>query len=167
MSMNNSYSRYPFHTVWPLLAGRGLVILLVLSLSTFSTLCGGMAAADNIASSSLRIIVKGLKNDCGAVVVHLFNSQEEYLKAAFISVVARPLSKKAIAEFRDLPIGEYAFVLIHDKNENGILDQNALGLPMERYGFSRNARGRFGPAKYHDAKFVVNDQNQDMEITVR
>ena len=57
---------------------------------------------------------------------------------------------------RDLAYGQYAIAVYHDKNKNGLLDTNMLGIPLEEYGFSNNARGRFGPASWSQAKFTVN-----------
>lgn len=43
----------------------------------------------------------------------------------------------------------------HDQNENQKLDKNALGMPLERYGFSNNPQRGFGPPKYRQASIVV------------
>jgi uncharacterized protein (DUF2141 family) len=42
-----------------------------------------------------------------------------------------------------------------------------MGIPKERYGFSNNARGRFGPASYEDCKFNVKGNNVIQELTVK
>lgn len=51
--------------------------------------------------------------------------------------------------------GEYAIRIIHDVNGNGDLDANFVGMPTEPYAFSNNAKGSFGPAKWEDARFVL------------
>jgi uncharacterized protein (DUF2141 family) len=43
----------------------------------------------------------------------------------------------------------------HDQNENQKLDKNALGMPLERYGFSNNPQRGFGPPKYREASIAV------------
>jgi uncharacterized protein (DUF2141 family) len=41
----------------------------------------------------------------------------------------------------------------HDRNNNGELDKDWLGVPVEDYGASNDARGTFGPPSFEDAKF--------------
>lgn len=67
----------------------------------------------------------------------------------------------------DLPYGNYAIAVYHDKNTNGELDTNLLGIPKEAYGFSNNARGRFGPASWSDAHFTINSKQSEMVIEVK
>lgn len=68
--------------------------------------------------------------------------------------------------FRNLPAGDYAASVYHDINGNGRLDTNRLGVPAEPYGFSRDARGAFGPPSFEDAQFSVGDQPLTMEINL-
>lgn len=46
--------------------------------------------------------------------------------------------------FAGLAPGRYAVRAYADENGNGKLDTNLVGLPIERYGFSNDARGKFG-----------------------
>lgn len=52
---------------------------------------------------------------------------------------------------KNLPAGPLALSLFQDANGNGRLDMSALGIPTERYGFSNNASGRFGPPRFEQA----------------
>ncbi|MCH9844643.1 MAG: DUF2141 domain-containing protein [Alphaproteobacteria bacterium] len=54
-----------------------------------------------------------------------------------------------------LPDGVYAISAFHDLNDDGELNSNIVGLPTEPYGFSNDARGKFGPAKFTDAQFTI------------
>ena len=56
--------------------------------------------------------------------------------------------------FRGLAPGEYAVMVLHDLDGNGLFDRNALGIPRDGYGFSNNpvALGRPGFAR---VRFVV------------
>jgi len=75
-------------------------------------------------------------------------------------------NKKTEYIFEELPFGEYAIKLFHDENMNGELDSNFLGIPTEDYGFSNNVRGTFGPADYDDAKFLFEQTEMTMNISV-
>ncbi|MGM9479819.1 DUF2141 domain-containing protein [Roseateles sp. NT4] len=52
---------------------------------------------------------------------------------------------------KDLPEGPLAISLFQDANANGRLDMNAMGIPVEPFGFSNNAAGNFGPPKFEQA----------------
>lgn len=52
-----------------------------------------------------------------------------------------------------LPPGRYAVAAYHDTDANGALTLWPIGLPREAYGFSRDARGRFGPPSFEAAAF--------------
>ena len=62
--------------------------------------------------------------------------------------------------------GRYAVKAYHDANANGELDKGAFGAPTEPYGFSRNARGRFGPPAWDDASFALGSSGLAIEITL-
>lgn len=51
----------------------------------------------------------------------------------------------------DLPEGPLALSVFHDTNGNGRMDRNAMGIPIEPYGFSNNATGQFGPPRFEQA----------------
>ena len=68
--------------------------------------------------------------------------------------------------FKDLPHNDYAVAIFHDINNNGLLDKNALGIPVEPYGFSRNARARFSAPPFNDAKIELKG-NQAIEIVIQ
>ena len=52
-----------------------------------------------------------------------------------------------------LPPGRYAVAVFHDTDGNGDLTLWPFGLPKEAYGFSRDARGSFGPPAFASAAF--------------
>lgn len=52
-----------------------------------------------------------------------------------------------------LPPGRYAVAAFHDTDANGRLTLWPVGLPREAYGFSNDARGRFGPPPFSAAAF--------------
>ena len=67
--------------------------------------------------------------------------------------------------FEDIPYGEYAISVYHDENDNKNLDTGLFGIPKEALGTSNNVKIRFGPPKYQDASFIL-DQS-DLNLTIR
>lgn len=53
-----------------------------------------------------------------------------------------------------LPAGSYAVQVMHDENDNGKLDSNFMGIPIEGYGFSNNPQV-MRKALFSEAKFDI------------
>lgn len=66
-------------------------------------------------------------------------------QATWDSTLDIPLKRIKEGESFSLAVSAY-----HDQNDNQKLDKNALGIPLERYGFSNNPKRGFGPPKYRE-----------------
>lgn len=66
---------------------------------------------------------------------------------------------------KDIKPGVYGIKTFQDANSNDKFDQGFLGIPLERYGFSRNARPFLSAPAFDRCKFTVKDG--DNEITIR
>ena len=107
----------------------------------------------------LEITVGSIEGDSGTVMVAL---HAEAGAGAFPDVegaVAAQWAKAAPGArrfvFAGLPAGRFAIAVFHDENGNGALDTDILGIPKEGYGFSRNARGSFGPPRFAAAAVEI------------
>lgn len=88
----------------------------------------------------------------GLVLAALYGSAETWLdESRAVRRVQQPARSKTTIVYRDLPPGRYAISAFLDANQNGRLDYTARGLPVEPYGFSRNARRRVGPPSFAEA----------------
>lgn len=58
---------------------------------------------------------------------------------------------KLTVVLKDLPDGPLALSLFQDTNANGRLDMNAMGMPIEPFGFSNDAVDHFGPPTFEQA----------------
>ena len=61
-----------------------------------------------------------------------------------------------------VPPGTYAARAFQDLNGDGELQKNRIGLPTEPFGFSRDAKPRFGPPSWGRTRFEV---ERDQEVT--
>lgn len=113
----------------------------------------------------LTVEVTGARSNQGEVLAGLFADAELWLKKPLRGerVVA---GERVLLVFRDLPAGRYALSVIHDENSNGKLDSNMLGMPIERLGFSRDAKGNMGPAKFDDAALLL-DADTTVKVTLQ
>jgi uncharacterized protein (DUF2141 family) len=123
---------------------------------------------NDVDTGTLTIAITGLENDDGEVLLTLSNSRESYESGSksYLGFKVNIMDGKAECTINDLPFGEYAIKLYHDENMDGELNSNFLGIPTENYGFSNNASGTFGPADYDDAKFLFEQSDMIMNISV-
>lgn len=118
-------------------------------------------------TGNLHVEINSIRTDDGKVAIAVHNGPEGFPGGAENIVASKSVdieNGKAIAEFNDLPLGEYAISVIHDENNNGELDTNWIGIPKEGVGASNNAKGRMGPPKYDDAKFDFKEAGQKIEF---
>lgn len=119
---------------------------------------------------SIVVKVEGTRNSKGVVRVALFNSEKGFPsdgQKAFknISVPA----KEGVVQLTvdNLPAGNYAISLLHDENENGVLDTNVVGYPKEGYGASNNNLPAFRAPNFKEAAFEVKAPKQELRISLR
>lgn len=101
----------------------------------------------------------------GELYIAIYDNEDSYMdieKTAFKKIVPINATSQTIV-FDGIPDGVYAISVFQDLNGNGELDTSGLGFPREPYGFSNDARGRFGPPKFKNTKIDFSDK-QDINI---
>lgn len=119
--------------------------------------------------SRLEVDVSGVKPGTGLVMVGLYDSRTEFPKVGKHLISRRmPASGTTTkAVFSDVPYGNYAIAVIDDQNGNGKLDMRLGLLPKEPLGFSNGASVGFGPPKFRDASFEVDEPSEVVAIKVK
>lgn len=99
----------------------------------------------------------GLESAQGKVTVALFDSEAAFKESENpVRTAEVPAAAGAVeVNWTGLRPGRYAAVAYHDKDSNGKLNTLPIGLPTEPYGFSNDARGRFGAPAWKAAAFEV------------
>ena len=119
--------------------------------------------------AGIHIEILSIKNSTGTVACALFESAEgfphDYLSKATNVMVIKIRKSQARCTFEEIPPGRHAIVVIHDENMNGLLDTNMFGVPTEGYGFSNDAKARFGAPTFDAASFVYDGRN--LELTIK
>lgn len=120
-------------------------------------------------TASLTVKVLGLESGRGEVAVAVYDSAESFKERTDAVAKGRIAPGNNMATWTTEPIepGLYAVAVYHDLNQNGQLDRSALGAPSEPYGFSNDARGRFGPPKFEKAAIRIEPGERTIEITLR
>ncbi|CAN5362475.1 hypothetical protein BH10PSE2_BH10PSE2_03250 [soil metagenome] len=66
-----------------------------------------------------------------------------------------------------LPPGQYAIAAFQDVDGDGKLGTGSFRIPREPFGFSRDARGRFGPPGFDAAAFALTYAGTTQRIVLR
>ncbi|MEO8250559.1 MAG: DUF2141 domain-containing protein [Burkholderiales bacterium] len=141
---------FPFSTARRLLCAAALIAPLV--------------APQLAAAADLGVTFFGGPAGPARVYAALYDSAEAFGSSADKAVASQIVQLKdgtAQVLFQGLPKGRYAVKAFADENGNGMLDKNLLGLPTERYGFSRDARGVMGPPGFDESAVEL-----DREATI-
>lgn len=127
------------------------------------------AQDSTVAVKSGDLIVRLLEfsSDDGKAMIAIYNDENDYnSNNVFRAFILEIVNGVAEHTFSNIPFGNYAVKTYHDKNENGELDTNFLGIPTEDYGFSNNADGTFGPPDFEEAMFEFKIDQQIIEIVL-
>ncbi len=118
---------------------------------------------------TITVVVTGFENDQGVVRFSMCQSEDEYQnKTPPFCTATKKLKNRMVAwTLNNIPYGLYTIKVFHDENANGKLDTNVLGMPVERYGFSNQARGQFGPPPFAKAVFRLDSPHKQLTIQVQ
>jgi uncharacterized protein (DUF2141 family) len=116
----------------------------------------------------LTVQVNGFSSNEGRAFIGIYRATDDFpeMNKQYRGKVVEIENKIAKVSFDDLPKGEYAVAVYHDKNKNGIMDKNLLGMPTEKYGFSNNARETFSAPSFQSASVLV-DKAKMISIYVK
>jgi uncharacterized protein (DUF2141 family) len=121
-----------------------------------SLVCSRSAVAEedveNVATNVIEFETQNA-NDAGVVRCGLFK-QNGWLKKAFRASIVKVNKTTARCIFKDVPAGIYGVSAFHDEDNDGKLDTNFVGYPLEEYCSSNNARNMFSAPSWKDAKFA-------------
>jgi len=121
-------------------------------------LSGSSDAQESVATNVIEFETHN-RNAKGVVRCGLFK-ENGWLKDAFRASIVKVNGKKALCVFKEVPAGTYGISAFHDENNDGKLDTNLVGYPLEEYCASNNARNLMSAPSWSDAKFTYRGGTQ-------
>lgn len=137
---------------------QGPVALAIAAAALLPGAAAPQTAAGDGASANVTIEASSLRNHRGVVRACLTSQAERFPDCTDPARSRQAVGDAAagmVLVFRDVPPGRYAVALLHDENGNGKADRAAMMIPREGFGFSRDAKVRFGPPRFGDAAFTL------------
>lgn len=91
---------------------------------------------------NLTVTVTNFKQLEGNIIVSIYNKSDDFPKEGkqYQDNISKVNNYSEAITFNNLPAGDYAVAIFHDKNSDGECNMNIFGIPKEGYGFSNNCR---------------------------
>ena len=139
----------------------------------FGLALGSLLASPTLAGD-LTLTVVGVRSYAGQLMIGLYDSEADWKEALdnsarvgllndkgrLIGVTMRAKTGSQSIGFKQLPPGDYAIIVFHDENDNGLLDKGTFGVPVEGYGFSNDAKGFFSAPSWGAAGITIDTSNE-------
>lgn len=139
------------------------IVVAVLAVSLAVSLAGAASAAG---LATLTIKVMNIDPKGGTLRLSLYDEftwykgEDDPLASANVPAVA----PETVVTLTDVKPGTYGVKTFQDANNDDKFDQNFFGLPLERYGFSRDARPFLSEPGFGRTKFTVHDGDNAITI---
>lgn len=117
--------------------------------------------------NTLVVSIQNINSSKGNIHVALYDAENNFLKTHLQGRTTSADKGSVHIFFEGLAPGEYALAVIHDSNENGVLDTNLLGMPKEGFGFSNDGLGRFGPPAFDKVKFTWCGERETVVVRLK
>lgn len=132
-------------------------------------LLGAAPAAEPSGTSEVTVLATGLRSSTGVVRACMTGDMATFPRCQTAGSAYKAVGEAGASvtlHFTGVKPGRYAIALLHDENSNGKADRAAMMIPKEGFGFSRDAKVRFGPPKFRDAAFDIAPGAQE-KLTIR
>jgi len=125
-----------------------------------------LAASIAGAQNKLTVVVDGIEKSEGKIFVAVYDSINFQKQPLYYKVVKVEAGQEAVTvEIENITSGKYAVSLYHDENGNNKLDTGSYGIPIEKYGFSNNAKPENGAPSFQDCMIYI-DEGTEINITL-
>jgi uncharacterized protein (DUF2141 family) len=116
--------------------------------------------------AQLVLIVKNIQEVKGNIIYGVYDVPEYFLsydKQLLVDTVAVTNDNQKII-FDSLPPGVYGISIFQDLNEDGEMEKNFIGYPLEPYGFSNNLRPVLKAPRFKEAALDYDGEYLEVEI---
>jgi uncharacterized protein (DUF2141 family) len=121
-------------------------------------------------TSTISVSVGPLRAVQGSIGCRLYTSGNGFPRT-FTDTTARRVKitgNPARCVFDKVTPGTYAVMVHHDENDNGKMDKNLIGFPVEGYGASNNHTHALSAPTWDESKFVVEaGKTRELSIALR
>jgi len=141
-----------------------LVIYLISIVGHAQSSTSEMTSSKKEGELKVSVEINSIGSDNGMVYFAIYNSESNFSNRKAVNKDGVKVADgKVKITFDHLKPGVYAVTCYHDSNNNGKMDFETNGMPLEDYGATNNVMN-FGPPRFNDAKFELKDKDLTFEI---
>lgn len=118
-------------------------------------------------AADLVVHVDNVQSAKGQVMVALYDNAGDFLKRPVRGMAARADAAGTKVVFHDVAPGTYGIAVFHDVNDNGSLDMDPTGTPLEPFAFGNNAPAIGGAPAFDAVKLTVPAAGLDTTVTLQ
>ncbi|NML06691.1 DUF2141 domain-containing protein [Sphingomonas sp. G-3-2-10] len=119
------------------------------------------------AAATLTLHFEGIREAKGAVMIAIYKDEASWNGGAPVRVAMLQVAQGNEVKVEGLAPGRYAVKVFHDADGDGKLTMNPFGIPIEPFGFSRDAVGDRGSPAWDAAAFEIGAGASVQIITLR
>lgn len=140
---------------------------LIATVFSLMLLIPGIETEQPVHTVTITVTVEGIRNSSGSIAIALHNEDSDFPDSDPFMGEEVSLNSSGDVEvvFEDVPPGDYAIALMHDENDNGDLDFDDNGMPIEGFAFSNDAMGDMGPPDFNQAAFSA-EKDTDVSVSL-
>ena len=116
----------------------------------------------------LTVIITNLESPTAPVELSIYGVKNKFPAAdgQLKKYRFKPKNGKLTAKLNNISYGEFAIAIYQDNNNNGEIDKNFIGIPTERYAFSKNFKPTIKAPCFNDCKFDYNAKENTINIAM-
>tara|TARA_R100000789_G_C2956204_1_gene136572 strand:+ start:256 stop:672 length:417 start_codon:yes stop_codon:yes gene_type:complete len=122
-----------------------------------------LAFSQDAQTGTIKIQIPNVSGNEGKVIFGIYSEDTFMKREPDFSSAAEIKDGTAQAVFNEVPQGDYAIIVIHDKNNNQKMDFDSSGMPTENYGTS-GEMNLYGPPIWETSKFTFDGSEKNIEI---
>ncbi|MEL7335081.1 MAG: DUF2141 domain-containing protein, partial [Planctomycetota bacterium] len=114
--------------------------------------------------------LQGVEKQSGSYRIAVYDSTEAFNRpdtATLLQAIPVGVDAQNSMTFTADPSRPIAVAVYHDVNDDSQLNKNVLGIPLEPYGFSNNARKMTGPPSFQDAAVQLKLPTTEITVSVQ
>lgn len=134
------------------------------SVCGFVSLAAVSLFTSSVIAADLTVTIADVAMAEGQILLAIYDSEGNFRKTESIAARKPATQGDMVFSFPDLTEGDYAVMVFHDRNGNGELDTNLLGMPKEPWGGSLQGKSVFGAPGWSDTSFELTDAGTSITI---
>jgi uncharacterized protein (DUF2141 family) len=136
------------------------------TIAGITTLTAASVFFSSATAANLTVTIADVATAEGEIMLVIYDSENNFRKTETIATRKPAIKGNMVFSFPDLTAGDYALMVFHDRNGNGELDTNLMGMPKEPWGGSLQGKSVFGAPGWSDTRFELADDGTSITITL-